>query len=79
MDEQDLADVETRRKVRDLWDKVVELTLVAERRRHILELTIAVLDYVPAAGEAELEQAERERDCAWVRYLDFSRKAYIPA
>jgi hypothetical protein len=77
VDSQDLAELEMRRKVRELWDKVVELGRLVERRRQILELTRTLSDYDPAVEEAELEQAERQQACAWIQYLDLNRKAYI--
>jgi hypothetical protein len=79
MNNQDLAELEMRRKVGELWDKVVDLGRLVEHRQQILELTRTMLEWdcVPAVEEAELEQAEREQACAWIQYLDLNRKVYI--
>jgi hypothetical protein len=77
MDNQDFGELEMRRKVGELWDKVEELGRLVEYRRAILELAWTLVDYVPSSEEAELEQAKRERACAWIEYLDVNRKAYI--
>jgi hypothetical protein len=77
MDDQELKELEARRRVRYLWDEVVHLRRVAENRRRILDLTRTLSDYDPAVEKAELEQAERQQACAWIQYLDLNRKVYI--